>query len=373
MRPRLQRLSLIDQLCAALRDGLARGDWPDWLPSELRLSADLRVGRNSLRAALRRLADEGVVEIVPSQGTRNAGRVSHQQDPDREVFGLLSPITLEQLRPRQALWVDELRGLLSETGEVLRFVHGPQFFRSNPSPALQRLVSHERCGCWILVRSTKAIQLWFARNRVPCVIAGSCHQGVDLPSVDLDYRAMCQHAATTLLQLGHRRIAFLTQVADAAGDLHSETGFMEGVQGFLRAGAEGRVVHHEPERQGVAQCVRRLMQGARPPTALLINQSYHYLTVFSVLVQMGRRIPQDVSLICRDEDRFLAFLDPEPARYVEDPHQFARRLARIAAMLIRERPAKPPQMQIMPRLLRGSSIARPAGEQVKDGIPGRTG
>jgi hypothetical protein len=34
MRPRLQRLSLIDQLCAALRDGLARGDWPDWLPSE---------------------------------------------------------------------------------------------------------------------------------------------------------------------------------------------------------------------------------------------------------------------------------------------------------------------------------------------------
>jgi LacI family transcriptional regulator len=360
MRPRLQRLSLIDQLGAALREGLARGDWPDWLPSERQLCADLHVGRNSLRAALRRLAEEGAVEIVPGQGTRNAGRVSRPPAPDRSTFGLLSPISLEQLRPRQALWIDELRGQLAETGGVLRFVHGPQFFRANPSPALQRLVSQERCGCWILVRSTKAVQLWFARQGVPCVIAGSCHQGVELPFVDLDYRAMCRHAATTLLQHGHRRIAFLTQVADAAGDLRSEVGFREGIDAFPGAGIEGRVVHHEADPQSVAQCVRRLMQGARAPTALLINQSYHYLTAFSVLVQMGRRIPQDVSLICRDDDRFLAYLEPEPARYQESPHQFARKLARTAARLMRERSAKSSQLQIMPRLLQGASIARPA-------------
>jgi len=361
MRPRLQRLSLIDQLCAALHAGLARGDWPDWLPSERQLCVELHVGRNSLRAALRRLADERVIEIVPGQGTRNAGRTACPPAPEPNVFGLLSPISLEQLRPRQALWIDELRRLLSEAGGGLRFVHGPQFFRANPSPALHRLVSQERSGCWILVRSTRAIQLWFARYGVPCVVAGSCHQGVDLPFVDLDYRAMCRHAATTLLQHGHRRIAFLTQVAEAAGDLRSEMGFMEGVEQFPRAGIEGKVVHYDAEKRSVAQCVRRLMQGARPPTALLINQSYHYLTVFSVLVQLGRRIPQDISLICRDDDRFLAFLEPEPARYVESPHEFARKLSRIAVRLVRERPALPARIQIMARLLRGASIGRCAG------------
>jgi DNA-binding LacI/PurR family transcriptional regulator len=149
-------------------------------------------------------------------------------------------------------------------------------------------------------------------------------------------------------------------VADAAGDLRSEVGFREGIDAFPGAGIEGRVVHHEADPQSVAQCVRRLMQGARAPTALLINQSYHYLTAFSVLVQMGRRIPQDVSLICRDDDRFLAYLEPEPARYQESPHQFARKLARTAARLMRERSAKSSQLQIMPRLLQGASIARPA-------------
>jgi LacI family transcriptional regulator len=358
MRPRLQRLSLIDQLAVALHEGLARGDWPDWLPSERQLCADLHVGRNSLRAALRRLAESGTIEIVPGQGTRNAGRGAQTPAPDRSSVGLLSPLSLEQLRPHQALWIDELRGLLSDHGGVLRFVHGPQFFRTNPAPALQRLVSQERCGCWILVRSTRAVQLWFARHRVPCVIAGSCHQGVDLPFVDLDYRAMCRHAATTLLQRGHRRIAFLTQVADAAGDLRSELGFLEGIGAFKGTGIEGRVVHHEAETRSVAQCVRRLMQGARAPTALLINQSYHYLTAFSVLLQLGRRIPQDVSLICRDDDRFLAYLEPEPARYQENPHQFARKLARTAERLIRGQTVEPAQMQILPRLLPGATIGR---------------
>jgi len=360
MRLRLQRLSLIDQLCTALRDGLARGDWPDWLPSERRLGLELRVGRNSLRTALQKLAGEGLIEIVAGQGTRNAGRVSGAPQPDSAVFGLLSPVPLEQLRPRQALWIDELRGILSETERILRFVHGPQYFRANPSALLRKLVSQEQCGCWILIRSTKASQAWFERQGIPCVIAGSCHPGVDLPFVDLDYRAMCRHAATTLLQLGHRRIVYLTPVAEAAGDVHSETGFLEGMRKFPSAEAEGLIVHHQANKPSIAQTVRRLMESARPPTALLVNQSYHYLTVFSILAQLGWRTPQDVSLICRDEDRFLSFLEPEPARYVEDPHLFARKLARTTATLMKERPAKPPRAQIIPRLLRGASMAPPA-------------
>ena len=75
MQLRLQRSSLIDQVCAALREGLRAGAWPEWLPGERRLCAELGVGRNSLRAGLRRLAAEGVVAIVPGQGTRRLARV----------------------------------------------------------------------------------------------------------------------------------------------------------------------------------------------------------------------------------------------------------------------------------------------------------
>lgn len=354
---RLLRLSVVDQVAAALRGGLARGQWQEWLPGERQLKADLHVGRNTLRAALRKVAQEGLVQIVPGQGHRIAHTKAARTSDSERMVGLLSPAPLSRLRPRQALWIDDLRGRLAENGSLLKVFHGPQYFRATPAPALQRLVQQEKCGCWVLVLSNKATQQWFARWRIPCVIAGSCHAGVDLPFVDVDYRALCRHAATTLLQLGHRRIAFITHTPQAAGDMMSEEGFLEGVRSFAGASADGAVVHHGPDKEGVKRCLRTLMARPSPPTALLVNNSYLYLTVFSVLTQRGLRVPADVSLLSRDADTFLSYLDPEPACYVEDPQLFAAKMARITTKLLRERPAKSPRALLIPQLLKGGSIS----------------
>jgi DNA-binding LacI/PurR family transcriptional regulator len=356
---RLHRTSVVDQVAAALRSGVTRGEWHGWLPGERRLCDDLHVGRNTLRAALRQLAQEGVVEIVSGTGTRIQHASAIQPAKEAQV-GLLSPEPLERLRPRQALWIDELRGRLAENGSLLKVFHGSQFFRANPASALKRLIEQEQCGCWILVLSNKACQEWFKRLRIPCVIAGSCHQGVNLPFVDLDYRALCRHAATTFLRLGHRRIAFITHAQGAAGDMASEVGFMEGVHSFSQTDAAGKIVHHGQGKEAVRNSLRLLMERPAPPTALLINNSYLYLTVFSILTQRGYRVPRDVSLLSRDADTFLSYVDPEPACYVEDPHVFARKLARIADKLSHESPAKPPQVWLIPRLVPGASLAGPA-------------
>jgi len=116
MQLRLQRSSLIDQVCAALREGLRAGAGPEWLPGERRLCAELGVGRNSLRAGLRRLAAEGVVAIVPGQGTRRLARVRAAAVAPARVVTLLSPVRLEQLRPQQGLWIDAYRGMLAACG-----------------------------------------------------------------------------------------------------------------------------------------------------------------------------------------------------------------------------------------------------------------
>ncbi len=354
---RLHRASVIDQAAQVLREGVDRGDWQDWLPGERRLSDELQVGRNTVRAALQRLAREGCVRIVPGQGSRVARSTPARGSRVQSVVGLLAPEPLDRLRPRQALWIDALRASLAEAGCLLKLFDGPQYFRANPEAALARLVEQEKCGCWVLVRSNRGCQRWFEQHRVPCVIAGSCHEGLRLPFVDLDHRALCRHAANTLLRLGHRRIAFLTQVPAAAGDMMSESGFLEGAKLFP-APAEAVIVHHGTGKQAIVHGVRRLMQRAHPPTALLVNNSYLYLTVFSILAQSGRRIPQDVSLISRDADTFLSHLDPEPACYVEDPHQFARKLARITTRLLQGVPPQPPQVQLIPRLEVGASLAR---------------
>lgn len=356
--PQLQRAFLVDQVDAALRKGIAEGEWVKWLPAERRLAEELQVGRNSLRLALQRLAADGVIEVIPGRGHRLVAPRARATRAMRPVIGILAPFSLEELRPRQALWVDEFRGMLGEHGMRMRFLAAPQCFGPKPGPSLRRLVAEERCAVWILLRSTNEAQTWFAREGVPCVIAGTCHQGVALPSVDLDYRAMCRHAATLLLRHGHRRLAFITTSASAAGDMQSEAGFAEGLAAFPAPG-RAVTVRVRADRDGVARAVRRLMMVKEPPTAILVNQSYHYLTVFSVLSSLGFRIPRDVSLLCRDEDHFLSYLEPEPTRYVENPRLFARKLVRQTQAVLRHPSGRPAQVRLIPRLGRGASVAAP--------------
>jgi DNA-binding LacI/PurR family transcriptional regulator len=102
-----------------------------------------------------------------------------------------------------------------------------------------------------------------------------------------------------------------------------------------------------------------MFHSARPPTGVLIGESYAYLTACSVLAQLGRRVGADVSLVCRDEDRFLSYLEPEPARYVADPLHFARRLARITGDLLAGRSVPVDSRPLLPRLVRGASLGLP--------------
>jgi LacI family transcriptional regulator len=299
-----------------------------------------------------------MIAIVPGQGTRRLARAQVATPVAPRVVTLLSPVRLEQLRPQQGLWIDAYRGMLAEAGCRLRFVVLPPGSRASPAAAFPRLRRQESSGCWVLVRSSAAVQAWFQRQGFPCVVAGSCHEGIQLSSVDLDYRALCRHAALALLRAGHRRIALLSPREGAAGDLRGEEGFREGAGGFPEP-VEASVVRHGPGPAELARVLRRMFHAARPPTGVLIGESYAYLTACSELAQLGRRVGADVSLVCRDEDRFLSYLEPEPARYVADPLHFARRLARITGDLLTGRTVPVGARPLLPRLVRGASLGPP--------------
>lgn len=353
-----KRQSLVSQTAAYLRSEIAKGIWNPWLPGERRLCETLQVSRNTLRAALLQLSAAGVIQAVHGLGNRVVGTPSPPNAPAAErVACLLSPDPLQNLRPTQALWIDELRAMLIEHDCKLLVLHGQQYFRAQPAAALQRLVRQHPHACWILVRSSQATQAWFQRSGLSCVVAGSTSPKVDLAYVDLDHRALCRHAAGVLLGLGHRRIALIAERTHRAGDVASELGFIEGIRSSPHPDAEPIVVWHEPSVESVSNALRRLMEHRRP-TALLVANPYFYLTITSRLAQLGWRIPEDISVLSRDEDPFLSFLMPQPARYTIPAHIFARRLLRPVLEFIDAGSVSAHSVSIMPQFIRGDSIAQ---------------
>lgn len=349
--------SLAAQVADALREKIHSQTWSEWLPSERTLAETLQVSRKTLRKALAQLQREGTVQVAPGLGNRIVTAKSGASRPAVEpVVVLLTPEPIELMRPYTALWVNHLKSLLIEHNFRLRTVDGRKFFTRRPAAVLKKLTTRQPAACWLLANSTEATQRWFSDQNIPCVVAGSCHPGIDLPQVDLDHYALCRHAAGVMLGAGHRCVALLNERSGRAGDVESEAGFIAGVRESPHSDAIPLVTHHEHSSESLSRALERLLAMPQMPTALLVSNGASYLTVISALAQRKLRVPQDVSVLSRDDEPFLHFLVPKPAYYAANPHTFAKRLLKPVMQSLAGETVIPRNTRILPKFTKGGSL-----------------
>lgn len=350
--------SLPHQVAHRIEREIDAQTWVGWLPGERTVAETLQVSRKTIRKAIAILQRDGRVHTVHGHGHEIVSRKRRPSKTRTEpTVGLIVPESLEQLRPFTALWVDALRAQLIEQGVRFNTFPGHRYFTQRPEKALARLVKQSPQDCWVLAHSNERVQQWFQEQEVPCVIAGSSHHGLDLPSVDLDYFAVCRHAAGVLLRHGHRRIGFLTVSSQRAGDLESEAGFAAGARQPTYGDVTPHLLRHDGTVTAVNRILSRIFDLAVAPTALLIANPVYYLTTVTFLAERRLRVPQDVSLISRDDDTFLAYLNPTPSRYSTNARSFAKRLMQPLLLKLAGEKLPHAAFRIEPTYLAGPSLS----------------
>lgn len=348
--PKYETLSA--QTTLAIRQALAAGMWKGHLPSERRLCSLFQVSRPTVRAAVTTLAQEGLLQIrarrrpvilVRARRTRagNLLVVTASHHPLSEA-----PMMEKEI----LLMLAELarQGLTSE-----KFECGGRTGRAQ----LRRLKAHLRendVNLCLLLSARRETQAWFFTHAIPALVLGSCHTGIGLPSIDVDYRAVCRHAVGVFRRYGHRNIALIVPNSGAAGDLASEVGFREGAA--LRSGltpVEARVVRHDGTSPHLTRRLDALFQAVHPPTALLVAKPTHVFSVVFHLLARGITVPGMVSLIARDPDRM--YVDAI-THYSYAPDAFARRVSRLVLQLNRQGHLPPEPNLIFPRYIPARSV-----------------
>ncbi len=360
VRAPIQRHSVAEQVLAHLREGIATGRWRQWLPTERGLATSLHVSRSTLRFALAELRRDGTLEAIRARGNRIvAARPGHRAAATHTV-GLLTPGPLHLHAPFAHTWIDRLRAALHDQGLGVE-VHenSPVYTQGRPDDTLARLVGRNPHDCWIPVLSTAALQGWFVRHRVPCVLAGSPQHGIGLPSVDVDFFAACRHAALTLLRLGHRHLVLLNEKSDARGYTFSQTGFLQGVADYGDPSVEIAVRRFRSDERITPAQLARHFRSHQPATAIVVMTAGRCLMVLGCLAQLGLRVPRDVSLICRSSGSFLDHMVPYPAHYDFQPDKYAALLARHVLAQVRHRSNQSIAHRLTPKFVRGESIAPP--------------
>lgn len=350
-----QRLSLVTQTVQSLREAIRAGHWRTHLPGERELCAHLQVSRPTLRAALEELQRSGWLDVSHRQRRRIRARPAASRRAQKKEIAMLSPCPLLEMAPPMMFVVDVLRDKLAEAGYTTKFHVNRACFSAQPVRALETLVRQNPSAVWIVFGSKEPMQRWFIRQQLPCIVAGSCAPTVALPSVDVDFRATCRHAGGVLLRKGHRRLALVLPHDAYGGDVVSEEGLREALAPMQEA-AQLRVLRHDGTAAHLCTLLDEALRPPNAPTAFLVARAPHVLTVMMHLMRRGKRIPQDVAVISRDNEPVLESTTPLVTRYAINQAQFARRLA-MAARQVAETGTLPARaIRLMPRFLLGETV-----------------
>lgn len=360
-RPR--RVLLAEQVAQSIEQEIAAQRWREWLPSERALQRILNVSRQTVRAALERLAASGRISVEPYRGHRIAASPTGTRPTGasaiREV-GVICSEPVYRMPPRFIQVLDVFRALCAESGLNVDVLEGQRFMRTDPGRLMPRLVRSTPKACWILVLANRPLQEWFERSGQPVVVYGNVYAGLKLPGAGINYHACIRHATSLLLAKGHRRVAFVAYDLRRAGEDDSLRGFREAFAAHPPGTAVPLVIER-PDSDADALC--RQLDGAlrspERPTAFVVSHTHHYATVATHLAARGLRIPDDVSLICRSEDPFLQFMRPKPVFYRSNMEVAARLLFDRVRHAIGGTARPGDQRLLIPELVPGGSVAAP--------------
>lgn len=358
MRQIPQRLSLVAQTADILRREILSGEWKGLLPGEIPLCDRLQVSRITVRGALSILTREGLIEATQGQRRRIVSTGASPKPGPSRVVGVLSALPLPLISPSMLVRIAELRRHLQAAGYELEIHADARLKRSDPSALLRSIVQRSKVCCWILYLPTIEVERCFERERLPTIVIGSPHEGIGLPSIGMDNRAVCRHAVGVLLQKGHRRIVLLVPEGSEVTTSECQRGFREAIQGAPRAESLSRVVVHDRTPRGIASVVHRLFSSRTPPTALLISHSQPVLSVLTQLAQMNLRVPQDVSLISAGGEEFLSSVIPPLTCYRINLKPYCDKLSRMVLTLARTGALPLRSVLLLPDYCEGESVAQ---------------
>lgn len=351
-----QRLLLTDQTTALLRDLALKGHWGNVLPSETDLCREFQISRVTLRRALLQLSREGLI-VMGGRGRhhRIVRPVAEAGAPQGRTIRMLSPYPRHRVNTTAQLVQNALLERLAKEGYLMQLEVHPGVYQRFSEREMKRLLSLPDTAGWLLYLSSREQQEYLAQAGIPCVVLGSVHPGLALANVEFDVHSSCRHAAGLFLARGRTEMIFLTPEPMTAGDKASAEGFMAGAtQG--RPPGRARLVTYDTSVPDLCRVLQEQMERHPAPNAVLVGWPEHTFTVLGFLHKLGRRVPEDVAVISRLDDQYLAYSIPSVARYRVDGERMGRRAAELLLDQIHHGPGKIRSVKLLPEFVPGETL-----------------
>lgn len=198
-------------------------------------------------------------------------------------------------------------------------------------------------------------------GHTPLVLVDRCPDGVKVDAVVVDNRAGARAAVEHLLGLGLRRIGIITGPLDLSVARERLEGCREAME---QAGAplDQRWVRIGDFKQssGYAQ-THALLTEVPDIEALFVSNNLMTLGALRALRELGRRVPQDLSIVSFDDMPWAESLNPPLTAVAQPAFEMGLHATRLLLERIEHRGGGEPIRRVLqPRLVVRASTAPPA-------------
>jgi LacI family transcriptional regulator len=216
----------------------------------------------------------------------------------------------------------------------------------------------------LLIRSTgRAVPRAEPERRTGIPVVYVDRAVVGRHSVTSDNRMGGELAARHLAELGHRRFGVLAGEKAVVNVQQRLQGFRQEMDRHGLSMAQGAMVNG-PQALELGYEVERLVRLDPRPTAIFATNDIVAIGAWRRLLELGFRIPQEISLVGFDDIEMSRLLFPPLTTVSQDKAAMGRQAAALLLRLMQGEDLPPAHTLVAPRLVvRGSTAPPPKEEQ----------
>lgn len=162
-----------------------------------------------------------------------------------------------------------------------------------------------------------------AEAGVPAVMVDRASDDPRFDYVTMDNKAAMTASVHRLAEAGHRRLLYVVRWPELVTTRERMAAFHAAVADL---GIAGSVIRRDPDEAAFRRQIADALSAPEPPTAIVPSNSELALALLRILQALGRRIPEDVSVLAFDEPAWAEIMTP-PLAVVRHPVEAIARSA----------------------------------------------
>jgi len=323
MKP-LQVLSASEQVAGYLRENLRRGTWGKTMPGESRLVAQLGVGCDTIKMALRHLEQEG---LLISQGVGRRRKIVLPEDHTPPALRVAVQF-YEKGDEAHDLFIRFQNKLVAAGHTVVPARKNLTNLGGN-TRRLARIIKETEADAWVVIAGSEEVLQCFVKGQIPVFALYGWFARLRIAGIKPNQVPAIVAATRRLIALGHQRIVILDSKSTLSSPGPNGVAFLNELEAHGITAGNFNMPSWEGGFDGFYRRLESLFAHTQP-TAIFIYSAAEYFAVAQFLLNRGLRVPQDVSLVCLDKAPYFRRYQPSISHVRWNDQLMVNRIARWA-------------------------------------------